>query len=355
MAAILGAGGRRSGFLSHDVAWLQMALAPRRRRRRRPRWLLVGMLLTVTVLLINSAMSGSDNPSRRLAQLAYLDKVRPQVDRSNAQGASIGQLRTEAARLGRQGTARRMARVTREADQVLAGIRRTKPPDSLATAHSILVATAAIRSRVASAVADGLTAAFTDGPTDPAVDALTKAGEEMLAADRTYRVFVDAFPRQEDVSAPLLPASAWAADAALWSRPELAAFVTSIRSSASPSAVHDVGVLTVATNPAAVAKEGNASVIPLIGSLKLEIVVANTGNAPEKAVPVVATLIGPAGEVDTARDFVDLAPGQRRAVPLGGLRPVPGGPSTLTVIIGPVEGESSIPDNERSLGLVLRG
>lgn len=332
-----------------------MALAPRRRRRRRPRWLLVGVLASVAVLLVSAAISGSDSPSRRLAQLAYLDQVRPQIDRSSAQGASIGQVRTEAGRLGRQGTTRRMARVVREADATLADVRRAKPPPPLATAHSILVATMAIRARVASAVADGLTVAFTAGPPEPAVDTLTRAGEEMVAADRTYQVFVDAVPRPDAVTAPLLPASGWAAEPGLWTGPELAAFVASIRSSTTLTAVHDVGVLTVATNPAAVATEGNSSVLPLVGSLRVEIVVANTGNAAEKAVPVVATLIGPAGEVDTARDFVDLAPGQRRAVPLGGLRPVPGGPSTLTVIIGPVEGESSFPDNERSLGLVLRG
>ncbi|MGH9177258.1 MAG: hypothetical protein ACRD0N_01700 [Acidimicrobiales bacterium] len=332
-----------------------MALAPRRRARRRPRWLLVGVLLSAAVLLINAAINSSEDPSRRLAQLAYLDKVRPEIDRSNEQGASIAQVRTDAARLGRQGTARRMARVNREADQVLASVRSVKAPDWLATSHGIMVATTAIRSRVASAVADGLAAAFTAGPPEQAVDALAKAGEEMLAADRTYRVFVDAFPRPDEVTAPLLPASVWAPDPALWARAELAAFVASIRAAGSPAPVHDVSVLTVATNPPAVATEGNASVLPLVASLRLEIVVANSGNAPEKGVPVVATLIGPAGEVDTARDFVDLDPGQRRAVPLGGLRPVPGGPSTLTVVIGPVEGESSYPDNERSMGLVLRG
>ena len=317
--------------------------------------MLVGILLSATVLLMNAALTGSDNPSRRHAEVAYLDKVRPQIDRSGEQGASIGQVRTDASRLGRQGTVRRMERLTREADQVLSAVRATSPPPSLATEHTILVATVAIRSRVASAVASGLRAAFTDGPTDPAVDSLTRAGEEMVAADRTYQVFVDAFPRPADVTTPLLPASVWAVDPALWTRPELAAWVASIRASTSPAPVHDVGVLTVATNPAAVAREGNSSVLPLVGSLKLEIVVANTGNEPEKAVPVVATLIGPGGEVDTARDFIDLAAGQRRSVALGGLRPVPGGPSTLTVIVGPVEGESSIPDNERSIALVLRG
>ena len=332
-----------------------MALSPRRRRRGRPRWLRVGLVATAVVLVVNATFSGSESPSRRLAQLAYLDDVRPHIDSSTGQGSAVEEVRNDAGGLGRQGVSRRLARVTREADEVLTAVRAADPPEPLETAHSMLVATVAIRARVATAVEDGMRRAFAEGPVDPAVDALVQAGEEMLAADRTYDVFLDALPRPEGVTAPLLPASSWASDPDMWTRPELHAFVTSIRSSTTPTPVHDVGVLTVTTDPLAVATEGNTAVLPLVRTLRLDIVVANTGNSPEEAVPVVATLIGPAGEVDTARDFVDLAPGQRRSVPLGGLRPVPGGPSTLTVVIGPVEGEASIPDNERSVGLVMRG
>lgn len=333
-----------------------MALASRRRRGRRPRWLLFGLLATVVVLLVNAVgFSSSEKPSRRRAQLAYLGQVRPQVDASTAQGASIAQVRSEAITLGHDGATRRVARIVRDADAVLAAVRRTEPPDGLYTAHSILVATVAIRARVASNVAAGLNRALTTGPPEPAVDALVTAGEEMVAADQTYKVFVDSLPTPSGLTAPVLPESMWAADPALWTRPELGAFVASIRSSTTLSAVHDVAVLTVVTDPVQVATEGTASVLPLVKTLRLDIVVANTGNAPEKAVPVVATLTGPAGEVDTAREFVDLAPGQRRSVALGGLRPVPGGPSTLSVVIGPVEGEASLPDNQRAIGLVLRG
>lgn len=332
-----------------------MAPAPRRRRGRRPRWLLIAALATAVVLAVNAAVSSSDNPSRRLAQLAYLDEVRPQIDRSSAQGASIAEVRTDAVRLGRDGATRRVTRIVRDADAVLAAVRRAKPPGSLATAHSILLATVAIRARVASGVAAGLTGALTAGPPEPAVDALVKAGGEMVASDQTYKVFVDAFPAQGGVAAPVLPASTWAPDPMLWSRPELGAFVASIRAGSTLTAVHDVAVLTVVTDPVQVATEGASAVLPTVRSLRLDVVVANAGNAPEKAVPVVATLIGPAGELDSARNFVDLAPGQRRSVSLGGLRPVAGGPSTLTVVIGPVEGEASFPDNERSISLVLRG
>ncbi|HEX2698747.1 MAG TPA: hypothetical protein VHM89_00900 [Acidimicrobiales bacterium] len=332
-----------------------MALAPRRRRGRRPRLLVFGLFATAVVLLVNAAFSSSDNPSRRLAQLAYLDRVRPEIDQSTAQGASLAEVRDDAVRLGRDGATRRVARVKRDADGVVAAVRKAKPPESLATAHSILLATVAIRARVAASMASGLTAALTDGPPEPAVDALVKAGEEMVASDQTYKVFVDAMPTPAGVTAPLLPASTWAPDPLLWTRSELGAFVASIRSSTTLTAVHDVSVLTVMTDPVQVATDGNTAVLPVVKTLRLDIVVANTGNAAEKRVPVVATLVGPAGEVDTARDFIDLAPGQRRAVPLGGLRPLEGGPSTLTVVIGPVDGEASFPDNERSLALVLRG
>ena len=332
-----------------------MALAPRRRRGRRPRWLFFAVLATAVVLLVNAAFSSPDNPSRRLARLAYLDAVRPQIDLSTSTGASVASARSDAVSLGRAGTTRLMTRAVRDAEAVVTVVRRAKPPDGLSTAHSILVATVAIRARVARTLADGLAAALTAGPPEPAVDLLVKAGEEMVAADQAYKVFVDAVPAVSGEPGPALPVSAWADDPALWTRPELTAFVTSIRSSTTLTAVHDVGVLTVVTDPVPVATEGNSSVLPLVKSLRLDVVVADTGNAAEKAVPVVATIVGPAGEVDTARNFVDLAPGQRRTVSLGGLHPQPGGPTTLTVVIGPVEGEMAIPDNERSLSLILRG
>ncbi|MEO6121757.1 MAG: hypothetical protein ABIW46_09465, partial [Acidimicrobiales bacterium] len=62
------------------------------------------------------------------------------------------------------------------------------------------------------------------------------------------------------------------------------------------------------------------------------------------------------GQLDTARDFVDLAAGQRRSLSLAGLRPPPaGGRVTLTVTIGPVDGETPGEDNRWSRPVLLRG
>ncbi|HZQ27778.1 MAG TPA: hypothetical protein VFA94_08770, partial [Acidimicrobiales bacterium] len=97
-----------------------MALGTRRRRRRRPWWLLFAVLLSLVVVLVNAAVSArSKGPSRRLAELAYLDQVRPFVERSTEQGAELQQVRTDAAKLGRAGVSRRLDRVTADADAVL--------------------------------------------------------------------------------------------------------------------------------------------------------------------------------------------------------------------------------------------
>src|SRR5437764_15332992 len=118
-----------------------MALAPRRRRGRRPRWLLLGVLLTLAVLAVNAAFSArSKAPARRLAELAYLDEVRPLVERSSNEGADLEQVRQGAAKLGRAGVDRRLEQVAADAESVRRAIDAASPPATLKAEHSLLVA-----------------------------------------------------------------------------------------------------------------------------------------------------------------------------------------------------------------------
>src|SRR5687767_4060711 len=155
-----------------------MARAPHRRRRR-PRLLLLGALLTLLVFAVNAASSRSNGPSTRLAQLAYLDRVRPAVERSTEQGADLVRVRDEAARLGRAAVGRRLQRVADDARSVLRLVRAADAPDSLETSHNLLVATMAIRARAAEHVRDALTAALGTEAPEPAVDALVRAGSDL--------------------------------------------------------------------------------------------------------------------------------------------------------------------------------
>ena len=334
-----------------------MAFAPRRRRRRRGRWLLVGVVLSIVALSVNASVSSrSREPGRRLARLAYVDQVRPHVERSAAHGADVAQVRDDAGTLGRDGIRRRMDRVRRDAAAELRAVRAVDPPDGLATGHSLLLSTMILRARATTELTRGLDGALGEGPVEPSVGAIAAAGQNLVAADQTYATFVElvreALPGERE---ELLPESRWVLEPAVWTRTEVSAFVSALRSSAISAPVHDLGLLTLATDPAPVASEAGTAVLPMVRTLRVELVVANIGNKSESNVLVLVTLTGPAGEVDTAREFVDLAPGQRRAIALGGLRPVPGGPSTLSAVVGPVDGEAGVADNQRSFPLVLRG
>jgi len=202
-------------------------------------------------------------------------------------------------------------------------------------------------------VQDALLRALGTEAADPAVEALVRAGRDLVTGDGTYRVFVDSIPRVDGRPAGAMPPSEWVPEGRGWSAGELQAFVQSMRAGESLAPVHDLAVALVTTDPAAVGSEGATSVLPAVKSLRLQIVVANVGNEAEKRVPVVATLTAD-GVSDTARDFVDLAPGQRATVVLGGLRPVAGATSTLSVTIGPVEGEARLEDNTLPLPIVFR-
>ena len=321
-----------------------------RRRRRRP-LVVLAVLATLVVLGLNAAISArSKEPSRRLEELAYLDRVRPIVQRSNEQAADLADVRATAATLGRAGIGRRLDRLSREALSVQVTVQRIEPPARLESAHALLEATLVIRAKAAKTVSSGLVAALGTEAPEPAVRTLVEAGEELNASDRTYEIYVTTLPKVDQ--AAKLPKSVWSEDPGIWSEPETAAFVASLRSAATLAPVHDVSVVVVTTDPAPVGTEGGAAVLPPLKSLHVDIVVANIGNESERRVTVMAIIAAPDGTIDTAREFVDLTPGQRQTIGLG-LRP-PKNASSLTVKIGPVDGENSLIDNEKIIPLLMR-
>src|SRR5262245_45643321 len=117
-----------------------MALVGRRPGRRRRRWIVLGVVLTIAVLAVDAAVSSrSDAPARQQATLAYLDTVRPLVERSSQQGADLNDVRSNAISLGRDGIGRRLERVSREAASVLTEARKLDPPRTLRDANELLL------------------------------------------------------------------------------------------------------------------------------------------------------------------------------------------------------------------------
>jgi hypothetical protein len=327
-----------------------------RRRRRRPRWLVLVLLLAFSFLVVRSiASSGTDARSRRLVEQAYLDEMRPKVERSTQQGADLVAARDDAGKLGRVGVTKQLNRLEKEAAAVLREVRAADPPDSLANAHTLLESTMFIRARAAASLAASLPEALAAEGSGGVVKQRATAGADLATADGIYAVFRRSLAPAGGTPAASMPPSRWVQRAGAWSQAELHALVSTLRATSTLAPVHDVAVIVVTTDPTAVGKEGDADVLPPSKALRLEVVVANVGNTREKDVAVVAAITTPSGGTDTARQFVDLAPGQRMTVTLGGLQPTRNEHLVLGVRAGPVNGEENVQDNELMRTILVRG
>ena len=331
-------------------------VSARRRRRRRPRWLFLLLALTVVVLVINAAASSrSHGPAKRLANLTYVDTMRPEIERSTQDGADLADVQQQAAKLGREAVSKRLAQIATDAAGVLKAVEEAKPPPEMRTSHSLLLSTMYIRSLQANAMKDALIGALGTSPAQEVVAKMTAIGSDLVTADRTYAVFLRALPKLQAGTTRVLPPSRWIADPDGWTAPSLGVFVQSLRASTTLTPVDDVAVVLVTIDPAAVGTDAGSQLLPPTKTLHMQIVVGNVGNAVEKHVPVTATLTTSTGGTETVRDFADLAPGQRATVLLGGLKTTPDDRSTLTVAVGPVPGETATTDNTKIVPLVVRG
>jgi hypothetical protein len=329
-----------------------MALGSRPTRRRGPRWLMLAVIASVVVLAVNAAMKArSLAPARDLAQQTYLDQVLPAIQQSSQEGKDIVTVRTQALSLGATTMANRLREVTTSANQTLTQVQRLTPPRPLQTAHDLLIATLAIRAEGADAFRQAMVVAISGQGSATPVQQIVDVGRDFDAGDRAYALFVKAMPNV-NVS---MPPSQWVSGVSSYSEPEVTVFLTTLRSAASLAPVHDGSVVLVSTDPSAVGINGTTAVFPISKILNMQIVVADVGNQPEKNLMVTATITPSAiGPSEMVRDFVNLAPGQRRTVKLGGLRPQPGGPTTLTVKIDTAPGETSVADNSKAITFVMQ-
>lgn len=313
------------------------------------------MMLTVIVLLVNLVVSTrSDEPSRRVASLTYLDQVRAQIEQSNREGSEVADVRSKAATLGRAGITKRLERTAREAARTLELARAAEAPSDMADARSLLLTTLWLRSRATDNMKEALEAAL--GKTSPqaAMTQMAEVGADLVAADRTYRGFVTAVNERQAVGREaVLPPSRWIAEPVSWQPADLSAFITALRNASELAPIHDTTVVLVTTEPAAVRQEDGRMILPLSRTIRIQAVVANVGNEPERNLKVEVTLV-PGGETTTARDFVSLSPGQRATVTLGGLVPIADQPAELRVRIDAPAGEATPQDNERVLPIVAK-
>ena len=310
---------------------------------------IVATLFATLALAVSSIVSTSaEGPD---VGVSYVDAARPVAEQSAVHGADLAAIVGRAAELG--GPQLRAALERLEADT--ADVRRRADalhvPDDHRPTQGLLVTALSTRADVARALRDKVGQVLSDpGNTPPDTpDALVAMGTDLRVADRAYELFVDALPQEVRGT---MPDARWLARGDEWTRSEMVALVNGIRSRASLAPVHDVNVLTFSVVPDPVTTDNGLPVLPLSGTLRAQIVAANVGSSSESKVAVEVRVQSEGGS-DSARELVDLAPGQRRTVVLS-VRPDPRGQITLTVRVGPVPGEASTADNEQRRTYLMR-
>jgi hypothetical protein len=314
--------------------------------------LFFALLATVLVLVVNAALSArSPGPVRQEAEQSYLDQALPAIQQSSQQGLDISEVLAQALTLTPATLISHLNEDLSQVQQTLAAVQRLNPPAAVKTAQTLLVAALDIRAAGAKALAQAIMIALSSQPPSAGVNALTQVGLDFQAADRAYSLFQQAMPAQNTP----IPNSVWVTNAATYSAASLSVFVDSLRSHGSLAPVNEVAVVLVTTNPSPVNLLNGVQILPVAPSLSLQIVVANTGNQSVTNLTVTASIApSQTGPVQSARDFVDLTPGQTRTVDLGGLRLVTGQTTTLTARIDPAPGQTDVTDTSKVITLEMQ-
>ena len=309
-----------------------MALAGRPTRRGAgTRWIVIGVTITVLVLLIDASLhSRSTGPGQQLAAGAWVDRALPVISESNLEGVQMEQLWSNA--LSMKATI-----VTSEVDSIAsraaAGYRTVvalRPPSQLAGAAGLLEACLLARSQAASALQGAFhqTLGVGSTPSDQVL-AVQTAGTDLEVSDQAYRLFASSLPNL-GVS---MPPSVWLTDRASYQPSSAEVFLASLRNAGSAVPVHQVAIYAVTTTPSPVSSQGTTQVLPDAKAITVTIVVADVGNQDERNLTVTAS-VSPAAGTGSAKDFVDLTPGQAHTIlNLGPLNPPQGTPVTLTVTV----------------------
>jgi len=320
--------------------------------RPRRTWLLLGIAGTVLVIVLNTIYrSATDSQPNSVNEArAYIDAVRPILDASVRTGADLTALLRADTPTTQQAFTDQAARIAVATQQQVDDVQKVSVADDFRSDASLVQATLVLRARAAATVnaSVGLIFSTTDALT--VGTSLADAGADLVAADRNYQVFYVSMQTRELATG--LPSEPIVADPASINPAILAGTVTAIRNQSALSSTGlrsaDMAVLLVTLDPPVVRVQDGISIVVPTDALKVSIVVANLGTETVTNVQVTATVAPTVGNVDSARDFVSLEPGQRYTVRLGGLRAPIDVLSTFTAEVAAINGEVNTSDNVKS-------
>lgn len=314
------------------------------------RWVAVGVVLTLFILLIDASLkSRSPGAIQQISVGAWVDRVLPVIANSNAEGRELAALWTDGLTTPASSDASEVTALASGAAAQYQTVARLAPPVGLGGAAGLLDAALLSREKAAAdieeaflqtlgpaAVAPGTKTTASTAPVaaSPAtlVADVTTAGSDMQLGDQAYQLFRQSLPASVGVQ---FPSSAWATDLSPYAAATAQVYLTTLQSTAVTTPVYKASIFAVTTDPAPVGTgAGGLQTLPDARSITLDVVVADTGNQPLDNLTVTAAISPAVNGASSVRDFVDLSVGQAYTIAgFGPLDPPEGVPVTLTVTV----------------------
>jgi hypothetical protein len=326
-----------------------MALVSRSVRRGGTgrRWLIIGIVITLFVLLIDASLhSRSPGPGNQLATGAWVDRALPLVTTSTAQGQELAAVWSDGLHLPAAALSSQVAQVASGAASAYRQAAALRPPDNLAGAAGLLDASLLARSEAAAAARAALAPILAGDPSAAgakgsaaALAMIKTAGQDLQIGDQAYGLFLHSLPPV----GVTIPDSAWGADLSPYQPGQAQVFLISLQNAMSAVPVHQVRIDSITTSPGLVASRGNVQVLPDSPALAVTVVLSDTGNQAEKDLTVTAAITS-GRAFSSVRDFVDLSAGQSRTVQnMGPLNPPQGVDVRVTVTVTAPPGSAMAP------------
>jgi hypothetical protein len=329
-----------------------MALAGRSGRRgsQGSRWLVIGVVITLLVLLINASLqSRSQGPGQQLAAGAWVDRILPIITASNEQGNQVAAIWSNGAEVPGATLLAELGQTATAAETSYKQAVNLRPPADVAGPSGLLEAALYMRNKAINLLKTALqpiltgqvtTAAVSPAGISPTVlSAIQSVGDDLKIGDLAYQSFLESLPKL----GVNIPPSAWGSNLDPYQPGPAQVFLTTLQNAQSVAPVHEIKIYSVTTSPPAVSRSGGVELLPDQLSILVTVVIADVGNQPEKGLTVTAS-IAPATTSSSVRVFEDLTPGQSYSiVGMGPLGPPQGVPVTLTLTVTPGAGSPAQP------------
>jgi hypothetical protein len=320
-----------------------MALAGRSRRGGGRRWIVVGLVLTLLVLLVDASIkSRSQAPVRQLSGQAWVNRVVPIITDSNVSGHDFQALRTNSASLSAATLRSDLAAMTNGTKGTYDAYAKLVAPTDLSTSAGLLGTCLLLRSQATATVVSAIRtqlAAPAGLPASTESQRIASAVHQLEVADSAYGLFAGRIPAS---ISGRMPASTWVTDESLFTPDTLTVWLKALHNRVSLSSVHSVEIVALTTTPAPLSLANKTETLPA-STLHVSVVVGNTGNQNQGELRVKATVSRASGRGSAIDVISGLAAGADRTVTLGPLSPRIGVTVTLTVTVSPLSGSPTKP------------